>query len=275
MRKTLIEFCANLGFSTSFGRISEARQMLQTIERLLTYKPNSIEHGGLSHIQHERVTFGSEFGLDLDGAWMPRDSSSTVLFIHGNRHNVTRFKEHYDLFDALGISCFTFDFPGYGRSRGTPSETALYASARAAYSYVIQKLGKQERHVAVYGCSLGGAVALELLSHSPAGCLITESTFTNSLDMANFLYPILPWHRFMPRRFTNDSRIQTISTPKLLIHGTKDPRVPVHMAHTLFQEASDPKELVLIDEADHIDCLIRGGKTLHAKIGDFIARHCQ
>ena len=206
---------------------------------------------------------------------MPRDSRSTVLFIHGNRHNITRFKEHYDLFESLGISCFTFDFPGYGNSRGRPSETSLYASASAASSHLVKKLGKGPQNIAVYGCSLGGAISLELLSHSPAGCLITESTFTNSLDMANFLYPFLPWHRFMPRRFTNDSRIQTIAIPRLLIHGTKDLRVPVRMAHTLFKTASDPKELLLVEEADHVDCLVQGGETLQTKIGDFIERHCR
>lgn len=248
--------------------------MLHILERHLTYKPNSIDHGGLQNIPHTRVRFGAEFGLDLEGIWMPQESDITALFVHGNRHNVTRFAEHYSLFRSLGISCFTFDFPGYGNSRGTPSEASLYASARAAYSYLLREYRATPSSVVVYGCSLGGAVALELLSHSPAACLITESAFTNSHDMARFLYPYLPVRQILPCRFNNESRIQELLTPKLLIHGEADLRVPVRMAHTLFERAKQPKELVLIKEADHIDCLARGGAELQSTIGSFIKKHC-
>ena len=36
------------------------------------------------------------------------------------------------LYDT-GLSVFLFDYRGYGRSKGTPSEQGLYQDARAAY----------------------------------------------------------------------------------------------------------------------------------------------
>jgi fermentation-respiration switch protein FrsA (DUF1100 family) len=248
--------------------------MLTQLEQLLTFKPNKTDHGGLKSISHERLRFGSEFGLDLDGAWMPQDSSAAVLFIHGNRHNITRFEEHYRLFNSLGISCFTFDYPGYGRSKGAPSETALYSSARAAHSYMRTSLGIQPRNIAIYGCSLGGAVAVELASNITAGCLITESTFTNSREIAKHLYPLLPIRHFLPTRFINDHLIANITIPKLMIHGDKDERVPVHMAHTLYEKAAHPKRLQIIANADHINCIAVGGPNLHNSVCDFILEHC-
>ncbi len=248
--------------------------MLSILEHFLTFKPNRSNHGALERLTHTRLILGSEFGLALDAAWFPRNSEAVVLFLHGNRHNITRFYDHYALFEALGISCLTFDYPGYGNSAGRPSEAALYASARAAHSHLVRSLGFTEKQIAIYGCSLGGAVAMELASNVAAGCLITESTFTNSHEVASFLYPYLPVTRFLPRRFTNDSRVGQIDIPKLIIHGDQDTRVPVRMAHTLHACASEPKHLVIVPEADHVNCVVKGGTALTQRIGSFIAATC-
>lgn len=247
--------------------------MLKLIERSLTFKPNAIDHGGLNGITHERIRFGNEFGFDLDGVWMPQKSFASALFIHGNRHNVTKFKEHYKLFQAIGISCFAFDFPGYGTSKGTPSESALYASARAALTTLLKVSDTSLDNVIVYGCSLGGAVAIELVRHIPAGCLITESTFTNSRAMARHLYSWLPIRHLLPVRFANDGKVSALRLPKLFIHGERDERVPVSMAHTLYAKSQGPKNLELVPEAGHIDCLSHGGDALLQKIEAFISAH--
>lgn len=248
--------------------------MLTLIEQLLTFKPNSTDHGGLKTLDYERTRFGYDFGLDLDGVWMPQQSPITVLFIHGNRHNLTRFQEHYELFRTLGVSCFAFDFPGYGTSSGRPSEAGLYASARAAYSHIQNTYGIKTKHITIYGCSLGGAVAIELAQHSEAGCLITESTFTNSKEIARHLYPYLPIRHLLPTRFANDSKIPRISIPKLFIHGQQDERVPVTMGQSLYAKAQEPKQLLLIDIAGHVDCVSCGGESLAKRVGGFISEHC-
>jgi len=248
--------------------------MFSTLEHILTFKPNTSNHGALDRLNHERLRIGAEFGLDLDAAWFPNQSEAVVLFLHGNRHNITRFYDHYALFESLGISCLTFDYPGYGQSSGRPSEAALYASARAAHSHLVNSLGFKAKNIAIYGCSLGGAVGIELASCVTAGCVIAESTFTNSHEIASFLYPYLPITRFLPQRFANDSRVRLIEIPKLIIHGDQDPRVPVHMAHGLHKHAAEPKHLVVIPDADHVDCVVKGGPALAEHIGSFITVNC-
>jgi pimeloyl-ACP methyl ester carboxylesterase len=244
--------------------------MLSLLEQFLTFKPNKDNHGSLERLRHERIRIGADFGMDLDAAWFPRRSTPVVLFLHGNRHNITRFYDHYALFEALGVSCLTFDYPGYGTSRGTPSESALYASARAAHSYLVHELGYETRHIAVYGCSLGGAVAMELASKVDIGCLVTESTFTNSHEIASFLYPYLPLTRFLKRRFINDSLVTKLQIPKLFIHGAQDNRVPLSMAQTLHSRAREPRQLIVVPDADHVNCVTQGGHQLCVAVGEFI-----
>lgn len=244
--------------------------MIRTVEKLLTFKPNSHDHGALVGREYHRFRFGQEFALELEGVWLPQASNVTVLFIHGNRHNLTKFEEHYDLFRQLEISCLAFDFPGYGKSSGTPSESSLYASARAAYSWLRHQHQVSPTSLIIYGCSLGGAVALELARDHDAACLITESTFTNSHDMAKHLYPFLPIQRLLPNRFQNDSKVTEIRAPHLLLHGERDPLVPVHMARTLYELAAQPKQLLVVPEATHTDALVVGGQKLRQEIEAFI-----
>jgi pimeloyl-ACP methyl ester carboxylesterase len=240
------------------------------LEHRLTFKPDDVDHGGLSSLPHERTVFGREFGLCLDGVWFNKGSEAVVLFMHGNRHNITKFYEHYALFNSLRLSCFAFDYPGYGRSAGSPSEAALYSSARAALSHLTYTLGIPQKNIVLYGCSLGGAVAVQLASSQDLGCLITESTFTNSHEIGAYLYPYLPITRFLKRRFINDSLIRKISIPKLFLHGSADERVPVGMAHSLHAAAIGHKSLILVPGANHTSCLEVGGEQLQIKIGEFI-----
>jgi fermentation-respiration switch protein FrsA (DUF1100 family) len=246
--------------------------MIHTVEKLLTFKPDSRNHGALEGRNHSLIRFGGEFSLNLEGVWLPQDSDIAVLFLHGNRHNLTKFDQHYDLFQKLGLSCFAFDYPGYGNSAGMPSESALYASARAAYSWLRHELHVPPPSIIIYGCSLGGAVALELARENRAACLITESTFTNSRAMAQYLYPFLPIRRLLPNRFQNDARVGNVKIPHLLIHGERDPLVPVRMAHTLYELAADPRELLIVPNATHTDSLTMGGRELADEIGSFIDR---
>jgi fermentation-respiration switch protein FrsA (DUF1100 family) len=91
--------------------------------------------------------------------------------------------------------------------------------------------------------------------------------------MAKFLYPLLPLGAFLPNRFTNDSRIQNVAIPHLIIHGDRDGVVPVRMAHELLSLASAPKTLFTVPGAQHTDSLVRGGPQLESSIIAFIREH--
>ena len=248
--------------------------MLRLLERKLTFKPNADDHGGLAGIEHERLTFGYERGLNLDGVFVRRESPSVVLFIHGNRHNITKFGNHYKFFVENDLSFMAFDFPGYGRSQGEPSEDNLYSSARAAHFHLTTKLGYKPQHIAVYGCSLGGAVAIEMLQDSNAACLVTESTFTSSAKMAKHLYPYMVFRKLLPNRFQNDQRIGKLRLPIFMVHGSEDRVVPCSMGHELLAAAqTDDKQLFVVPGADHVNCISLGGPELRSNLNSFIRRH--
>jgi fermentation-respiration switch protein FrsA (DUF1100 family) len=249
-------------------------RVLHLIESKLTFKPNSVDHGGLAGFHFDRVRFGHESGFNLDGIFYSGSPDRVVLFIHGNRHNITKFSDHYTLFRQLGLSFFAFDYPGYGTSAGTPSEPALYASARVAFNYLTTQRNIPEENIIVYGCSLGGAVASELVQHVRPAALLTESTFTNSTEIARHLYPYLPLWLITPTRFRNDLRFPRLSVPTMIIHGDADHIVPVSMAHNLFSTLQVPKQLAIIEGANHINSLAVGDAALQENIARFFGEHC-
>jgi fermentation-respiration switch protein FrsA (DUF1100 family) len=244
--------------------------LLKILEQKLTFKPTHQEYGGLGPFSAQRFRFGHEFGLDLDGAFVDRGSSSVVLFVHGNKHNLTRFSDHYALFAELGLSFLTFDYPGYGQSVGTPSEQGMYAAARAALAHLRHAVGCPESEIIVYGCSMGGAVAIELLQSERVKALVTESTFTNSWEMARHLYPLLPFWRLLPKRFANDERIRSLKLPLFMLHGDADRVVPVTMAHQLFSLAPAGTQLEIVQGANHVNSVAVGGAALRNSLSLFL-----
>lgn len=244
--------------------------MLSYLERRLTFKPDTHDHGALAALTFERETLGSEFGLSLDSIYVNNNSKRVILFIHGNRYNLTRFAPHYEFFCRYGFSFLAFDYPGYGRSLGIPSEGALYASARAAYAHLHNQRGWRPEQIVVYGVSLGGAVATELSLHHAVRKLVLESTFTCSHEIAQHLYPFLPLWKVYPNRFNNAARIANITAPVFILHGSTDPTVPPQMSEQLFQRARSEKYLRIISDAHHRNCLEVGGETFQKELNDFM-----
>jgi pimeloyl-ACP methyl ester carboxylesterase len=66
------------------------------------------------------------------------------------------------LYRRCNINILLFDYRGYGKSTGAPSEIGLYTDALAVYDYVRKRNDLNQQKIFLFGRSLGGAVALHL-----------------------------------------------------------------------------------------------------------------
>jgi fermentation-respiration switch protein FrsA (DUF1100 family) len=190
------------------------------------------------------VTFEAEDGVALHGWWVPgRSGDVTLLWFHGNAGNLGDRVDLLELLhDELGIGIFAIDYRGYGRSEGKPSEAGL-----------------------IFGQSLGAAVAVELASSHPVRGVVLEAAFTSIPDMARHHYSLLPVGPLLRTSFDSESRIATIGTPLLMIHGENDDIVPLDMGRELFAAAKEPKEFLEVDGAGHNDVYQRAEFTAALK----------
>jgi uncharacterized protein len=193
-------------------------------------------------VPYEDVAIGA-----LHGWWVPATAPTIgqVLLFHGNAGNIGDRVPHVTLLSAAGFDVLAFDYRGYGRSAGRPSEHGTYEDARAAR----ETLGPGKT---IYlGESLGGAIALELAIHHPPAGLILQSTFTSIRDMARLHYPLIP-RALVPDAYPSLRLIRGLRAPLLVLHGARDEIVPLMDGEALFEAAPEPKRIEVLD-AGHND----------------------
>ena len=195
---------------------------------------------------YEEIYFKTSDNKRLNGWFIPNEEARfTLLFSHGNAGNISHRIEKILLLHDLGLNIFIFDYRGYGKSQGSPSESGLYKDARAAHDYLISKRKIPENSIILYGESIGGAVAIDLAHKAKVRALVTEETFTSIRDMAKIAYPFLPYFIFSSR-FNCISKIREVECSKLVIHSIDDEIVPFYLGERLFNAAKSPKKFLKI-----------------------------
>lgn len=217
--------------------------------------------------------FEADDGVRLHGWWIPhRKARGTVLYFHGNTGSIAHQLGTFRHLRRLRANILGFDYRGYGRSEGDPSERGLYRDARAAYRVLVEELGQDPGEVLFFGHSLGGAVAIDAALDCPAAGLIVQASFTNARDMARALFPTLPMGLMTVNQFRSVDKVPELGLPKLFIHGTEDGSVPHEQGVRLYEAAAEPKELYLVPRAGHNDLHHHGGVRYLWRIGRFKRR---
>jgi uncharacterized protein len=219
----------------------------------------------------EDAWFHSADGTQLHGWFLPQTRPrAVVLFCHGNEGNVATWAGALRIIhDRLSVAVLGFDYRGYGRSEGSPSEAGILADARAARAWLAHRAGIPENQIVVMGRSLGGAVAIDLAAQDGARALVVESTFTSAPDIADAKLPWLPLRRLMRTQLDSMAKIRNYQGPFLQSHGTDDRLVPFEMGQRLFAAANEPKRFVTIPGGGHNDPQT---DEYYVALSDFLSR---
>lgn len=176
-------------------------------------------------------------GEDVE-AWFlaPAPSSSpfpVVMFMHGNGELID---DHVDVLELTGegLGVLLVEYPGYGRSGGTPNERSITAAVVAAFDYLGAQPQVDSERIVAYGRSIGGGAACALAAVRPVAGLVLESSFTRLADL-------MP--RFVPRalmldRFDNLAVVASATSPVLVLHGERDRIIPYAHGEALARAAA-------------------------------------
>lgn len=194
----------------------------------------------------EDVYFKARDGTNIN-AWFFKNpqAKSTIIFAHGNAGNMGDRLPKIEFFYELGLNVFIFDYRGYGKSEGRPSEAGIYLDAQGAYDYLQLRGDVDMKNIILYGASLGGAVAIDLATHRSAALLVVESSITNARQMAKIFYPFVPSF-CLSLKFDSIDKVRALRTSKLFIHSPEDEIVPYGIGQKLFEAAGEPKEFLKI-----------------------------
>jgi uncharacterized protein len=195
----------------------------------------------------------------LFGWWLPAPigrSKGTILYLHGYNHNIGKNIDPARTLNELGYDVLLVDYRGYGKSSDRfPSERQLYADAQIAWDYLTKTRKIPADRIIIYGYSLGGAIAIELATRHPtAAGLVVQGSFTSMSAMV----ATSPWSKLFPtqllltQKFDSISKVKSLKTPVLYIHGTADRHVPFAMSRSLYAATTNPhKQLLIVANAGH------------------------
>ncbi len=248
-------------------------------QRRMLYHPSgevpTPAEAGLPHA--ETITFRTDDGLTLDGWFVPATTAATagvVIVFNGNAGHRGYRAELAQRFASDGYATLLFDYRGYGGNPGTPSEDGLARDARAARTYVASRSGGDARHIIYFGESLGAAVAVALAVDEPPQALILRSPFASLAETGRYHFPYLPLGWLLRDRFSSIDSIARVQCPVLVIAGDRDSIVPIEHSRRLFNAAKEPKQFVLIKDADHNDDPLAGAPALSA-VAPFLRQYAR
>ncbi|CAN5124308.1 alpha/beta hydrolase [soil metagenome] len=193
-------------------------------------------------LDYEEVMFLASDGVKLHGWLVPAENARGVLlFMHGNAGNITHRLDSIAIFNRLGLDVFIFDYRGYGRSDGTPTESGTYLDAMGAWRHLTVARHMTPERVVLFGRSLGAAVAAQLATRTQPAALILESAFKSVPDLAAELYWYLPVRLLSRFHYGTEAFVRQIGCPVLVVHSADDEIVPFAHGEAVFAAAPEPK----------------------------------
>lgn len=225
-------------------------------------------------------------------AWWMDDGESTpvVLLLHSVRADRRAMLSRAELLRSHGFSALLIDLQAHGE---TPGEAITFGKREsedvtAALAWLRRK--SPERGIGVVGCSLGGASLL--LGPQPAGvdAVVLEAVYPrlsgavqNRLrlrfgSLSGALAPLLlvqlrPRLGIGPDELEPIRSIGRLGAPVLVVAGSLDRHTMFEESQELFDAASEPKQLWVVDGALHQDFLEFDPVGYRAHVVSFLSEH--
>lgn len=248
-------------------------------------------------LPRKKVSFKSRDGrLNLSGYFYPTTASrAAIILCHGFHGGAVDTNRAATIGQASGYNTFTLDFRGCGESDGKTTSVGYWEvdDLLGAVEYVKSRPEVDPNKIAVYGFSMGGAVAMLAAERDPSiRAIITDAAFASldSLLSVKFkLFYRLPsfpfrhtavwWSRWFSQ--TTGKRVDPVKAlqkmtaegrqiPHLIIHGQADNVIPVDNAHLIYEHSPGPKSLWIVEEAGHVAAGYYDEQAYMAKICEFL-----
>lgn len=230
-------------------------------------------------------------GWVVPGAPHPRVG---VVAVHGAGADRREFLRHVPIFHRAGLPVVLFDCREQGisdgRGRGISLGLRESEDTSTVAAWAKRELGLER--VVVIGTSQGGASVILAAAADPGiDAVIAENPFTSIPDLvrdvAGIGNPTPGWAVFVVSRtamwrmegvsaWSRPSPIESVAAiaprPLLLMHGTKDQAIPYQHSERLYAAAGEPRELWLLEGADHAQLFNAAPEEYERRVTAFLNR---
>ncbi len=217
----------------------------------------------------EEVTLGAAY---VKASAQP--PAGHVLHFHGRGGNLDSHFGEAKRLSNMGFDVLTFDYRGWGTSTDvTPTERGIEEDTRAARQWLVDRAGTTR--LVYFGKSFGTATAAQRAEVDPPVAWVLESGFASIEQFGRDSSQMdLPSSFFAADGWDTERRVARVEAPVLFIHGTADDFVRPEFSKRMFGKAHEPKELVLVEGAEHGNVATTlGGPEYAALVGGFFRRY--
>jgi len=229
----------------------------------------------------ENVNF-KEINFEIDSAklntvlFIPKTTpKATIIFYHGSAGNISTYTDITNPLVYAGYQVLAIDFRAYGKSTGTPTHLNIAHDAQFVFDKIIEKNEFKNSPIIIYGASMGTQIATKIAkdNQSKIAGLILDGTISSFTDMALLSAPEAQKSmiaQYVTSPYSAKEDIKEINgLPKLFIHSKEDSSVPFSQGETVYNNASEPKEL-WIYEGEHLESSSKCTKEYIQKINTLI-----
>jgi hypothetical protein len=198
---------------------------LLLIKRFLYFRPSNnfiLTEEKYVIVNHEHL-----YGWLLEN----KSSNKIILLCHGNFGNISHKEGKMIEMRNLGYSVLAFDYSGYGKSQGVPSEQRLYDDASMMVALLRQKY--QPEQIILYGESLGGPVATYVARRYSIPTLILEAPLPSVKILIKNKYPIISFLAFLFPEFDTEAYLKGYNGKSLIMHSKEDTKIPYSSVQNL------------------------------------------
>ena len=226
---------------------------------------------------YEKVSVTTEDGLKLYGWFIPGENGATIMIEHGTPGGRQNGLYEAGFLNEGGYGILLGSFRAHDESEGELISFGYHEQKdiTAWHQYLLGRDDVDPERIGIYGESMGGGTSILFAAGDPGiAALATGSGFALTqeviekfiqfeLDPPQWITPILAsFIKFWAQREA-DFRAEDLDTeaviaeispvPILIIHGGEDDKIGPDSGKQLFESAAEPKELLWIPEAGHVN----------------------
>lgn len=242
---------------------------------MMYFPPRDLSESRLSSLRDfTKILVQTSDGLTISGYFKAPSSPEKpiVLMFHGNAGHPADLVYKIAPHVKDGYGALLAEYRGYGGNPGKVSEQGLYNDGRAYVGWLAKE--RPANPVILYGESLGSGVAVQMATETKAVALVLDVPFDSALNVARGHYPFVPFMSLiMKDQYRSDEKITKVSIPVLFLLAERDKVVPSRFGQRLFDLASEPKRLVVLQGAEHVTIFDHGAdKALADFLKEFVEK---
>ena len=249
---------------------------LETVFRFPWVTVNTKEYTApdmiIPELEFEEINITSKTWKNINGLFINNNAEKTIYYFHGNGWELKYFYSEIQYLSDLGYNVMSYDYPGYGKSTGTPYFENVTWASEEFFNYMSNTKDILEENIIVWWFSIGSGVSIEWAKDKNFDRLILVATFASRYHIWKENFWFIPQKLFfLQNSFVSTENISLVDEPILMIHGNKDDIISIEQWKEVFDNiSSEEKYFIELDDWWHNWIIWEYGDVIESQIRDFL-----